>query len=52
MTSERRPKNKRGGEVFNDLKKLNAKNWTYLVKDRKSLVWTGIEEQNSQSVIV
>jgi hypothetical protein len=34
MRSEGRPKN-RWDEVLNDLKKLQVRNWTYLVIDRK-----------------
>ena len=35
MRSKRRSKNIQGDEVLDDLKKLNVKNWTYLVEDRK-----------------
>jgi hypothetical protein len=38
VRSKERPKSKRRDEVLNYLKKLKVKNWTYLVKDGKSLV--------------
>ena len=36
MRTEGRPKDRWKDEVLNELKKLEVKNWTYLVKDRKA----------------
>jgi hypothetical protein len=36
MRSKGRPKNRQKDEVLNDLKKLKAKNWTHVVRDREA----------------
>jgi hypothetical protein len=36
MRSKRCPKNGWGDEVLNELNQLKVKNWTYVIKDRKS----------------
>jgi hypothetical protein len=36
VRSKGRPKNRGKDELLNDLRKLKAKNWIYLIKDRKA----------------
>jgi hypothetical protein len=37
-SKKKKSKKYKGDKVLNGLKKLKVKNWTYLVKDKKSLV--------------
>jgi hypothetical protein len=39
MRSKGRSKNRWRDEVLNDLKRLNVKNWTYLVKEKPGMNW-------------